>query len=185
MSRPVQRPRSFQDNHPRSQSNWARQAVRSNPTTWKSARVRSTRRTDLRALCTTHGPRPNVQPSASSDRLGDMVEDPNRLQQLLTSFQALIKPSPPNPARAVPWSASRQSDRHGAHDIRFVEDDWESPEQLGAWGLAGSLGEWYGSCRSSPISQQVGGPRLPILLSGELNLRLERLAMYVSWGSIT
>ncbi len=131
--------------------------------------------TTLRAL----GPRPwraaYVQPSRrpSDGRYG---ENPNRLQHYY-QFQVILKPNPPDLQGLYLESlAAIGIDAH-LHDVRFVEDDWESPT-LGAWGLG-----WECWCDGMEVSQftyfqQVCGVDCrPV--SGELTYGLERLAMYV------
>ncbi len=131
--------------------------------------------TTLRAL----GPKPwkvaYVQPSRrpSDGRYG---ENPNRLQHYY-QYQALLKPSPDNIQELLLQSYDAIGiDRH-LHDIRFVEDDWESPT-LGAWGLG-----WEVWCDGMEVTQftyfqQVGGIAC-VSPSAELTYGLERLAMYV------
>jgi len=131
--------------------------------------------TTLRAL----GPEPwaaaYVQPSRrpSDGRYG---ENPNRLQHYY-QFQVLLKPSPSNLQQLYLDSLQALGIDPANHDIRFVEDDWESPT-LGAWGLG-----WEVWCDGMEVSQftyfqQVGGfDCRPV--SGELTYGLERLAMYV------
>jgi len=116
-----------------------------------------------------------VQPSrrATDGRFG---ENPNRLQHFY-QFQVLIKPSPPDLQALYLGSLQEIGIDMDLHDIRFVEDDWESPT-LGAWGLG-----WEVWCDGMEVSQftyfqQVGGyDCAPV--SGELTYGLERLAMYV------
>ena len=88
--------------------------------------------TTLRAL----GPDPwkaaYVQPSRRP-KDGRYGENPNRLQHYY-QYQVLLKPSPPNAQELYLESLRRLGVDPLAHDIRFVEDDWESPT-LGAWGL--------------------------------------------------
>jgi glycyl-tRNA synthetase alpha chain len=92
-------------------------------------------------------------------------------------YQVLIKPSPPNLQDLYLGSLEAIGIDMAMHDIRFVEDDWESPT-LGAWGLG-----WEVWCDGMEVSQftyfqQVGGHDChPV--SGELTYGLERLAMYV------
>ncbi len=131
--------------------------------------------TTLRAL----GPRPwaaaYVQPSRrpTDGRYGD---NPNRLQHYY-QFQVIMKPSPPDFQELYLGSLRAIGIDDARHDIRFVEDDWESPT-LGAWGLG-----WEVWCDGMEVSQftyfqQVGGHDChPV--SGELTYGLERLAMYV------
>ena len=92
-------------------------------------------------------------------------------------FQAILKPSPPDILERYLGSLEAIGIDTGLHDIRFVEDDWESPT-LGAWGLG-----WEVWCDGSEISQftyfqQVGGIEVE-LVSGEITYGLERLAMYL------
>ncbi|HXQ67962.1 MAG TPA: glycine--tRNA ligase subunit alpha [Alphaproteobacteria bacterium] len=131
--------------------------------------------TTLRSL----GPEPwraaYVQPSRrpSDGRYG---ENPNRLQHYY-QFQAILKPSPANAQELYLASLERLGIDPRRHDIRFVEDDWESPT-LGAWGLG-----WEVWCDGMEITQytyfqQVGGIDCnPV--SVEYTYGLERLAMYV------
>jgi glycyl-tRNA synthetase alpha chain len=131
--------------------------------------------TTLRAL----GPAPwsvaYVQPSRrpTDGRYGD---SPNRFQHFY-QYQVLIKPSPPDFQDIYLRSLTAIGIDPALHDIRFVEDDWESPT-LGAWGLG-----WEVWCDGMEVSQftyfqQVGGHDCrPV--SGELTYGLERLAMYV------
>ena len=131
--------------------------------------------TTLRAL----GPNPwaaaYVQPSRRPTD-GRYGENPNRLQHYY-QFQVIIKPSPPDLQALYLGSLEAIGIDMGLHDIRFVEDDWESPT-LGAWGLG-----WEVWCDGMEVSQftyfqQVGGHDCrPV--SGELTYGLERLAMYV------
>ena len=107
---------------------------------------------------------------------GRYGENPNRLQHYY-QYQVLIKPSPPDLQALYLGSLEAIGIDMGLHDIRFVEDDWESPT-LGAWGLG-----WEVWCDGMEVSQftyfqQVGGHDCrPV--SGELTYGLERLAMYV------
>ena len=131
--------------------------------------------TTLRAL----GPKPwsvaYVQPSRRPTD-GRYGENPNRLQHYY-QFQVLIKPSPPDFQDLYLNSLQSIGIDPACHDIRFVEDDWESPT-LGAWGLG-----WEVWCDGMEVSQftyfqQIGGHDCnPV--SGELTYGLERLAMYV------
>jgi len=131
--------------------------------------------TTLRAL----GPKPwaaaYVQPSRrlTDGRYG---ENPNRLQHYY-QYQVIIKPSPENFQELYLGSLNAIGIDMELHDIRFVEDDWESPT-LGAWGLG-----WEVWCDGMEVSQftyfqQVGGHDCKPV-SGELTYGLERLAMYV------
>ena len=107
---------------------------------------------------------------------GRFGDNPNRLQHFF-QFQVLIKPSPLDFLDLYLGSLEAIGIDGRLHDIRFVEDDWESPT-LGAWGLG-----WEVWCDGMEISQftyfqQVGGHDCrPV--SGELTYGLERIAMYV------
>ena len=131
--------------------------------------------TTLRAL----GPEPwnaaFVQPCRRPTD-GRYGENPNRLQHYY-QYQVILKPSPPDIQDLYLKSLEVIGIDPLKHDIRFVEDDWESPT-LGAWGLG-----WEVWCDGMEVSQftyfqQVGGHDChPV--SGELTYGLERLAMYV------
>jgi len=131
--------------------------------------------TTLRSLGPTPWAAAYVQPSRRPTD-GRYGENPNRLQQYY-QFQVLIKPSPPDLQALYLGSLAAIGIDMDVHDIRFVEDDWESPT-LGAWGLG-----WEVWCDGMEVSQftyfqQVGGHDCnPV--SGELTYGLERLAMYV------
>ena len=131
--------------------------------------------TTLRAL----GPRPwrvaYVQPSRRPTD-GRYGENPNRLQHYY-QFQVLLKPSPKDLQDLYLGSLKAIGIDSSIHDIRFVEDDWESPT-LGAWGLG-----WECWCDGMEVSQftyfqQVCGIECAPV-AGELTYGLERLAMYV------
>ncbi|MCF6200367.1 MAG: glycine--tRNA ligase subunit alpha, partial [Hyphomicrobiaceae bacterium] len=131
--------------------------------------------TTLRSL----GPKPwnaaYVQPCRRPTD-GRYGENPNRLQHYY-QFQTILKPSPKNIQQLYLDSLATIGIDAENHDIRFVEDDWESPT-LGAWGLG-----WEVWCDGMEVSQftyfqQVGGfDCSPV--SGELTYGLERLACYV------
>ncbi len=116
-----------------------------------------------------------VQPSRRPTD-GRYGENPSRLQHYY-QFQVLIKPSPVDSQELYLGSLRAIGLDPMAHDIRFVEDDWESPT-LGAWGLG-----WEVWCDGMEVSQytyfqQVGGiDCAPVSL--ELTYGLERLAMYI------
>jgi glycyl-tRNA synthetase alpha chain len=116
-----------------------------------------------------------VQPSRRPTD-GRYGENPNRLQHYY-QFQVVLKPSPPDSQQLYLDSLRALGIDPMAHDIRFVEDDWESPT-LGAWGLG-----WEVWCDGMEVTQftyfqQVGGfDCSPV--SVELTYGLERLAMYV------
>jgi glycyl-tRNA synthetase alpha chain len=125
------------------------------------------------------GPKPwsaaYVQPSRRP-KDGRYGENPNRLQHYY-QYQVIIKPSPPNLQELYLGSLAAIGIDPKLHDIRFVEDDWESPT-LGAWGLGYEV--WCDGMEVSQFTyfQQVGGlDCFPV--SGELTYGLERLAMYV------
>ncbi len=131
--------------------------------------------TTLRSL----GPKPwraaYVQP-CRRPKDGRYGENPNRLQHYY-QFQVILKPSPIDLQELYLKSLEAIGIDPLNHDIRFVEDDWESPT-LGAWGLG-----WEVWCDGMEVSQftyfqQVGGFDCEPV-SGELTYGLERLAMYV------
>ena len=131
--------------------------------------------TFLRSL----GPRPwrcaYVQPSR---RPGDARygENPNRLHQH-HQFQVLWKPSPPDIQSLYLGSLEAVGLDLKAHDVRFVEDDWESPS-IGSWGLGWEV--WLDGMEVTQFTyfQQVGGIECsPVPV--ELTFGLERLAMYL------
>lgn len=131
--------------------------------------------TTLRALGSRPWAAAYVQPSRRPTD-GRYGENPNRLQHYY-QYQVLIKPSPPDLQDLYLGSLRAIGIDTDLHDIRFVEDDWESPT-LGAWGLG-----WEVWCDGMEVSQftyfqQVGGHDCrPV--AGELTYGLERLAMYV------
>ncbi len=131
--------------------------------------------TFLRAL----GPEPwkaaFVQPSRRP-KDGRYGENPNRLQHYY-QFQVVLKPSPDNIQELYLDSLRALGVDPTVHDIRFVEDDWESPS-LGAWGLGWEV--WLNGMEVTQFTyfQEVGGlPCKPVL--GEITYGLERLAMYL------
>jgi glycyl-tRNA synthetase alpha chain len=107
---------------------------------------------------------------------GRYGENPNRLGHYY-QYQVILKPSPPDLQQLYLGSLAEIGIDPLKHDIRFVEDDWESPT-LGAWGLG-----WEVWCDGMEVTQftyfqQVGGfDCKPV--SGELTYGLERLAMYI------
>ncbi|MBF0262032.1 MAG: glycine--tRNA ligase subunit alpha, partial [Magnetococcales bacterium] len=131
--------------------------------------------TFLRSL----GPEPwnvaYVQPSRRPTD-GRYGENPNRLQRYY-QFQVILKPSPDDIQEQYLDSLAAIGIDPRAHDIRFVEDDWESPT-LGASGLGWEV--WLDGMEVTQFTyfQHVGGIDLP-LISGELTYGLERLAMYI------
>jgi len=131
--------------------------------------------TTLRAL----GRRPWAAAYVQASRRptdGRYGDNPNRLQHYY-QFQVMLKPSPADMQALYLDSLAVIGIDRARHDIRFVEDDWESPT-LGAWGLG-----WEVWCDGMEISQftyfqQVGGYDCrPV--AGEITYGLERLAMYV------
>jgi glycyl-tRNA synthetase alpha chain len=131
--------------------------------------------TTLRALGPKHWNAAYVQPSRRP-KDGRYGENPNRFQHYY-QFQVILKPSPDNIQDLYLQSLARIGLDARLHDIRFVEDDWESPT-LGAWGLG-----WECWCDGMEVSQftyfqQVAGFDCnPV--SGEITYGLERLAMYL------
>ena len=131
--------------------------------------------TFLRAI----GPEPwnaaYVQPSRRPTD-GRYGENPNRLQHYY-QFQVVLKPSPDNIQALYLESLEALGVDRSVHDIRFVEDDWESPT-LGAWGLGWEV--WLDGMEVTQFTyfQQVGGLDCRAV-SGEITYGLERLAMYL------
>ena len=124
------------------------------PEPWKTAYVEPTRR-------------------PTDGRYG---ENPNRLQHYY-QYQVILKPSPQDSQDLYLRSLSAINIDFLKHDIRFVEDDWESPT-LGAWGLGWEV--WLDGMEVTQFTyfQQVGGIELnPV--SVELTYGLERIAMYL------
>ncbi len=116
-----------------------------------------------------------VQPSRrpADGRYG---ENPNRLQHYY-QFQVVLKPNPPNIQDLYLNSLRHIGIDPTVHDIRFVEDNWESPT-LGAWGLGWEI--WLNGMEVTQFTyfQQVGGLECyPV--TGEITYGLERLAMYL------
>ena len=131
--------------------------------------------TTLRALGPKAWNAAYVQPSRRP-KDGRYGENPNRLQHYY-QFQVILKPSPANIQELYLNSLAEIGLDASVHDIRFVEDDWESPT-LGAWGLG-----WECWCDGMEVSQftyfqQVAGFECSPV-PGEITYGLERLAMYV------
>ena len=131
--------------------------------------------TTLKSLGPDHWSAAYVQPCRrpSDGRYGD---SPNRLQHYY-QFQVVMKPSPIMLQEMYLESLKVLGIDNKVHDIRFVEDDWESPT-LGAWGLG-----WEVWCDGMEISQftyfqQVGGHDCKPI-TGEITYGLERLAMFI------
>lgn len=116
-----------------------------------------------------------VQPSRRPTD-GRYGENPNRLQHYY-QFQVLLKPSPDNIQELYLHSLEQLGIDTSIHDVRFVEDNWESPT-LGAWGLGWEV--WLNGMEVTQFTyfQQVGGLEChPV--SGEITYGLERIAMYL------
>jgi glycyl-tRNA synthetase alpha chain len=107
---------------------------------------------------------------------GRYGENPNRLQHYY-QFQVLLKPSPLDIQDIYLGSLEALGIDPLVHDIRFVEDDWESPT-LGAWGLGWEV--WLNGMEITQFTyfQQVGGLDCDAV-SGEIAYGLERIAMYL------
>ncbi len=131
--------------------------------------------TTLRALGPKTWNAAYVQPSRRP-KDGRYGENPNRMQHYY-QFQVIMKPSPPDILDLYLKSLDAIGIDTSVNDIRFVEDDWESPT-LGAWGLG-----WEVWCNGMEVTQftyfqQVGGFDCnPV--AGEITYGMERLAMYV------
>lgn len=131
--------------------------------------------TALRVL----GPEPwnvaYVEPSIRTDdgRYGD---NPNRMQQFM-QFQVILKPDPGDPQEVYLDSLYALGIKRDEHDIRFVEDNWESPA-LGAWGLGWEV--WLDGLEITQFTyfQQAGGFVLDPV-SVEITYGLERIAMFL------
>jgi glycyl-tRNA synthetase alpha chain len=176
MANPTHRPPDFQTLILTLQRFWARQGcVLLQPYDMEVGAATFHPATLLRAL----GPKPwrcaYVQPCRrpADGRYG---ENPNRLQHYY-QFQVVLKPSPDDVQEIYLDSLAELGIRPDLHDIRFVEDDWESPT-LGAWGLG-----WEVWCDGMEVTQftyfqQAGGLECAPV-TAELTYGLERLAMYV------
>jgi glycyl-tRNA synthetase alpha chain len=107
---------------------------------------------------------------------GRYGENPNRLQHYY-QFQVILKPSPDDIQEIYLDSLRAFGIDPLKHDIRFVEDDWESPT-LGAWGLGWEI--WLDGMEITQFTyfQQAGGIDLKPV-SGELTYGIERIAMYL------
>ena len=107
---------------------------------------------------------------------GRYGENPNRLQHYY-QFQVILKPSPDDVLDIYFGSLRALGIEPKEHDIRLVEDDWESPT-LGAWGLGWEV--WLDGMEITQFTyfQQVGGIELSAV-SAELTYGLERIAMYI------
>jgi glycyl-tRNA synthetase alpha chain len=117
-----------------------------------------------------------VQPSRRPTD-GRYGENPNRLQRYY-QFQVILKPSPPNVQDLYLESLAALGIDRLRHDVRFVEDDWESPA-LGAWGLGWQVDLDGMEITQFTYFQQAGGIDLDPV-SAEITYGLERIAMYLA-----
>ena len=110
---------------------------------------------------------------------GRYGENPNRLFQH-HQFQVIMKPSPDNIQELYLQSLAKLGINEKEHDIRFVEDNWESPT-LGAWGLGWEV--WLDGMEITQFTyfQQVGSVDVKPVAS-EITYGLERIAMYIDWN---
>lgn len=116
-----------------------------------------------------------VEPSFRADD-GRYAENPNRMQ-MHTQYQVILKPDPGNPQELYLGSLEAIGLERARHDIRFVEDNWESPA-LGAWGLGWEV--WLDGQEITQFTyfQQAGGISLDPV-SVEITYGLERIVMYL------
>ena len=131
--------------------------------------------TFLRALGPENWNSAYVQP-CRRPKDGRYGENPNRLQHYY-QFQVVLKPSPDNIQDLYLESLRLLGIDTGIHDVRFVEDNWESPT-LGAWGLGWEV--WLNGMEVTQFTyfQQAGGLEcFPV--TGEITYGLERIAMYL------
>ena len=169
-------PRSFQDIILRLQAYWAGKGCAIlQPYDMEVGAGTFHPATTLRSLGPNAWAAAYVQPSRRPTD-GRYGENPNRLQHYY-QYQVILKPSPPDSQELYLDSLRALGIDPLEHDIRFVEDDWESPT-LGAWGLG-----WEVWCDGMEVTQftyfqQVGGIECAPV-SCELTYGLERLAMYV------
>jgi len=169
-------PKTFQDLILRLQQYWADQGcVLLQPYDMEMGAGTFHPATFLRAI----GPEPwsaaYVQPSRRPTD-GRYGENPNRLQHYY-QFQVVLKPSPANIQELYLGSLNMLGIDTAIHDVRFVEDNWESPT-LGAWGLGWEI--WLNGMEVTQFTyfQQVGGLECrPV--TGEITYGLERIAMYL------
>jgi glycyl-tRNA synthetase alpha chain len=172
----VETPKTFQELILRLQQYWAEQGcVLLQPYDMEVGAGTFHPATFLRAI----GPEPwsaaYVQPSRRPTD-GRYGENPNRLQHYY-QFQVVMKPSPLNIQELYLGSLKMLGIDTAVHDIRFVEDNWESPT-LGAWGLGWEV--WLNGMEVTQFTyfQQVGGLECrPV--TGEITYGLERIAMYL------
>ena len=116
-----------------------------------------------------------IEPSYRPDD-GRYAENPNRMQ-MHTQYQVILKPAPANSQELYLGSLAAIGIEREKHDIRFVEDNWESPA-LGAWGLGWEV--WLDGMEITQFTyfQQAGGFQLDPV-SVELTYGLERIVMYL------
>ena len=172
----AQTPKTFQELILRLQQYWAEQGcVLLQPYDMEVGAGTFHPATFLRAI----GPEPwstaYVQPSRRPTD-GRYGENPNRLQHYY-QFQVVLKPSPDNIHELYLESLKVLGLDTSIHDVRFVEDNWESPT-LGAWGLGWEI--WLNGMEVTQFTyfQQVGGLECrPV--TGEITYGLERIAMYL------
>jgi glycyl-tRNA synthetase alpha chain len=107
---------------------------------------------------------------------GRYGENPNRLQHYY-QFQVILKPAPFDVQRLYLESLEALGINLKEHDIRFVEDDWESPT-LGAWGLGWEVWLDFMEITQFTYFQQMGGIDLKVIPC-EITYGLERIAMYI------
>jgi glycyl-tRNA synthetase alpha chain len=176
MAQAAQKPKSFQDVILTLQNYWATQGcVILQPYDMEMGAGTFHPATTLRALGKAPWRAAYVQPSRRPTD-GRYGENPNRLQHYY-QFQVILKPSPADSQELYLKSLEALGIDFKRHDIRFVEDDWESPT-LGAWGLG-----WEVWCDGMEVTQytyfqQVGGIECDPV-SVEFTYGLERLAMYI------
>jgi glycyl-tRNA synthetase len=167
---------SFQDVIMRLQSYWAEHGCLIwQPYSEKVGAGTGNPATVLRVL----GPEPwnvaYVEPSYRPDD-GRYAENPNRMQ-MHTQYQVILKPAPANAQELYLGSLAAIGIDRDRHDIRFVEDNWESPA-LGAWGLGWEV--WLDGLEITQYTyfQQAGGyPLDPVPV--EYTYGLERIVMYL------
>ena len=172
----AQTPKTFQELILRLQQYWAEQGcVLLQPYDMEVGAGTFHPATFLRAI----GPEPwsaaYVQPSRRPTD-GRYGENPNRLQHYY-QFQVVLKPSPDNIQELYLESLKVLGLDTSIHDVRFVEDNWESPT-MGAWGLGWEI--WLNGMEVTQFTyfQQVGGLECrPV--TGEITYGLERIAMYL------
>ena len=173
---PADTPRSFQEIILRLQDYWDRQGCALlQPYDMEVGAGTFHTATFLRSI----GPEPwraaYVQPSRRP-KDGRYGENPNRLQHYY-QYQVVLKPAPPDILELYLGSLRTLGIDPQQNDIRFVEDDWESPT-LGAWGLGWEV--WLNGMEVTQFTyfQEVGSLKcLPT--TGEITYGLERLAMYL------